>query len=279
MYFSAGSLTAFFSGTHLREEQHVLDRRLARHEHRQTVDADTHARARGHAVLQRADEVHVDEHRFVVALFREAQLLLEAFELVDRVVQLGVGVAELLAVDEEFEALGQIGVFAVTLAEGRHFDGVVGHERRLDELLLAVLAEDGVDELAFAHRVVDLDVEPLAGFAQLFFALARDVVAGLLADEVGHRHTAERRLERHGLAVDGEFRGAVGGHSHPFEHLFGELHHPQVVLVGHINLHARELGVVRAVHALVAEVLAEFVDAVEAPDNQLFKVELVAMRR
>ena len=39
-------------------------------------------------------------------------------------------------------------------------------------------------------------LEPFAGFAQLLFRLARDVVAGLLADGVGHRQAAERRLER-----------------------------------------------------------------------------------
>ena len=49
-----------------------------------------------------------------------------------------------------------------------------------------------------------------------------------------------------------------------FEHPFGELHHPEVVLVGYVNLHNGKFGVVRAVHAFVAEVLAEFIHAVEA---------------
>ena len=140
--------------------------------------------------------------------------------------------------------------------------------------LLAVLTEDGVDELALAHRVVDLDVEPFAGFAQLLFRLARDVVAGLLADGVGHRQAAERRLERDLPSVDRQLRGAVHGHRDPFEQLLGELHHPAVVLVGDVDLHAGELGVVRAVHALVAEVLAQLVDTVESADDQLFEVEL-----
>ena len=162
----------------------------------------------------------------------------------------------------------------MALAQGRHLDRIVADERRLDELLLAVLAEDGVDELAFAHRLVDFDTQPPARFAQLFLGLAGDVVAGLFADGFGHRHAAERRLERDGLAVDRKVGRPVGGQRHMFEHLLGELHHPQVVLVGDVDLHAGEFGVVRAVHALVAEVLAELVDPFETAYDEFFEVEL-----
>ena len=161
----------------------------------------------------------------------------------------------------------------MTLAQRRHLARVVRDEGGLDQLLLAVLPEDGVDQLALAEGLVDLDVQLLARFAQLLLRAARDVVAGLFADGVGHRQTAERGLERDRLAVDRQLRRAVHGHGHPFEHLLGELHHPEVVLVGHVNLHARELGVVRAVHALVAEVLAELVDAVESADDQFLEVK------
>ena len=162
----------------------------------------------------------------------------------------------------------------MALAQGRHLDRIVADERRLDELLLAVLAEDGVDELAFAHRLVDFDAQPPARFAQLLLGLAGDVVAGLFADGFGHRHAAERRLERDGLAVDRKVGRPVGGQRHMFEHLLGELHHPQVVLVGDVDLHAGEFGVVRAVHALVAEVLAELVDPFETAYDEFFEVEL-----
>ena len=50
----------------------------------------------GMPYLQCAYEIHVDEHGLVVALFAQPQLFLEAFQLVDRVVELGVGVAQLL---------------------------------------------------------------------------------------------------------------------------------------------------------------------------------------
>ena len=115
-------------GTHLREEEHVLDGRRSGHEHGEAVDAHAEAGCRGHAVLEGADEVHVDVHRLVVALVLELELLLEAVELVDGVVELAVGVGQFLAVHEELEALGEGGIAAVTLGQGRGLPGVVGDE-------------------------------------------------------------------------------------------------------------------------------------------------------
>ena len=162
----------------------------------------------------------------------------------------------------------------MALAQGGHLAWVVHDEGGLYQLLLAVLAEDGIDQLALAHGVVDLDFEAFAGFAELLFALPRDVVAGLFADGVCHRQAAERGFERNLPAVDLHGRGPVQGQGDLFEHPFGELHHPEVVLVGYVNLHNGKFGVVRAVHAFVAEVLAEFIHAVEASYDQLLEVQL-----
>ena len=90
----------------------------------------------------------------------------------------------------------------------------------------------------------------------------------------GHRQAAERGFERNLPAVDLHGRGPVQGQGDLFEHPFGELHHPEVVLVGYVNLHNGKFGVVRAVHAFVAEVLAEFIHAVEASYDQLLEVQL-----
>ena len=138
-------------------------------------------------------------------------MFLETRKLVDGVVQLGVGVAELLAAHEELEALRKLGIRAVTLAQRRHLARIVHHECGLHELLLAVLAEDGVDQLALAHRCVRLDAQTPARFAQLLLGLARDVVSGLFADGVRHGQAAERGFERDLPPVDREFRRAVHG--------------------------------------------------------------------
>ena len=50
-----------------REEDHVTDGRRVGEQHHETVDADAEAAGRRQAVLERADVVLVDVHRFVIA--------------------------------------------------------------------------------------------------------------------------------------------------------------------------------------------------------------------
>ena len=61
--------------------------------------------------------------RLVVAGLARARLLLEAVALVDRVVELAVGVGQLLPGDEQLEALGQLRVAALGLASGEISSG------------------------------------------------------------------------------------------------------------------------------------------------------------
>ena len=58
-------------------------------------------------------------------------------------------------------------------------------------------------------------------------------------------------------------------------HLFGVVHHPKVVLIGHIDLKSREFRVMGAVHALVAEVARELIHALEAAHDEALQVKLV----
>ncbi len=58
------------------------------------------------------------------------------------------------------------------------------------------------------------------------------------------------------------------------DHLFDHRHHVVVVHVGLVGLEHRELGIVLEAHALVAEVLAHLVDAVDAADDAALEVQL-----
>ena len=58
------------------------------------------------------------------------------------------------------------------------------------------------------------------------------------------------------------------------DHLLDHRHHVVVVDVGLVGLEHRELGVVLEAHALVAEVLADLVDLVEAADDAALEVQL-----
>ena len=92
---------------HCGEQDDVADGVCAGEEHDGAVDAHAHAACGGHAVFERGEEILVEHFGLVVAAFALLDLLHEAFALVDRVVQLGIGVAHLAAADEELEPLGQ----------------------------------------------------------------------------------------------------------------------------------------------------------------------------
>ena len=59
----------------------------------------------------------------------------------------------------------------------------------------------------------------------------------------------------------------------------GEIHHAVIVGVGLIKLEHRELRVVMRGDAFVAEVAIDFVDPLQAADDQRFKYSSGAMRR
>ena len=69
-------------------------------------------------------------------------------------------------------------------------------------------------------------------------------------------------------------RRAVHGYRDLLQQLLREAHHPVVVLVLHIQLHARELGVVAPVHAFVAEVTADLIYTLKSSYYQSLQVQL-----
>ena len=166
----------------MREEENLLNRGLARHEHDQTVDADTDAASGGHAILQGTQEILIDEHRFVVALLAQAHLFDETLFLIYRVVQFRISVSQFLTVDHQLETFGQRRIATMFLGERRHFHRIVGDESRLDVSTLTELAENLVDKFAFTHCVVDFQVQGLAYLADFLFALPVQVISCLFFD-------------------------------------------------------------------------------------------------
>ena len=264
----------FLLGLHLWEEHDLAYGVLAGHEHDEAVDAYADARCGGHAILECAEEVLVDDHSLVVALVGETHLLFETLLLVDGVVELAISVGEFLAVDHKLETLGQARFGAVFLGEGRHLDRVVGYEGGLNVCAFAELAEHLVDEFAFAHGIVDLHFELTADVANLVLGLAFEVVARFLLYSLEDWEAAEWGAEADDVAIDLTLGFAIYGYAYSLEEMLGEGHHPVVVFVLDVELHACELGVVGTVHALVAEVLANLVYAFEAAYYEPLEIKL-----
>lgn len=153
--------------------------------------------------------------------------------------------------------------------------GVVGDESRLDIFALALLAEDFVDEFSFAHRVVDLDAEIAGSTAQCVLVHHVDIDAGVLEDGLAHGDALVGGLEVNDVVADFDGCRAVDVEAYLLEHLLGEVHHPVIILIADVDLHAGELGIVGAVHSLVAEILRELINPLETAYDEAFQIELV----
>src|SRR5439155_15552405 len=112
------------------------------------------------------------------------RLLEEACRLVVGVVQLGEAVGDLLRVDEQLEALGELRVGIAAAREGRDLGRKIDDESRIDEMLFGNGLEEHQLQSAPALPAAVLDPQP----GQLFreeLALAQVALDALLADGVG----------------------------------------------------------------------------------------------
>jgi len=85
-------------------------------------------------VLEGINEDLVVEHALVVSFLLLLDLLKEELFLDEGVIELGVGVAELVVLDEEFEPLSESGFGAVVLGQGRHELRVLDDEGGVEAL-------------------------------------------------------------------------------------------------------------------------------------------------
>ena len=180
---------------------------------------------------------------------RSASLRLEALALVDRVVELAVGVAQLLAADDQLEALRQLGIAALGLRQRRHLPRVVGDEGRLDQLRLDA-ASPNSSSISAPRPSISHGVD-----AEFAHARTQRVVARAPPRPRRRSRAAPRYIGSRGIgAAKPRSRAPPNCSVLPpqrllddvREHLLGEPHHVFVVEVGRVELDHRELGVVEA---------------------------------
>ena len=75
--------------------------------HDQAVDADANAACGGHALADRFDEFFIERACLFIACVAPAGLLFEQFALQFRIVEFGIGVADLLAQDKALKAFDE----------------------------------------------------------------------------------------------------------------------------------------------------------------------------
>lgn len=271
---------------HERESKDLLDAVVVRQEHDQTVDAHTPATSRGQAVFQAGAEVLVDDLGLVVTLVLLAGLLLESQTLVEGVVQLGVGVDNLLLADEGLETLAETGVLAVVLGQRRHHLGVAGDEGGVDAGLLDELTHQLVQHTGVGHGRRALDtgllehaLQELAGLGGVQLVAGRELLAGGLLEGRDHLHAPPGGLPVDvvllaGLGVERRLVAAGNVLHETRDQLFRQVHDVENIGVGPVELASREFGVVGQVDTLVTELTAHLVHTLQTTDDEHLQVQL-----
>ena len=121
---------------------------LVGEQHDHAVDTDADAARGRHAVLEGAHVVLVVLHGLVVTASLLGHLSGKALGLVDRVVELGERVSVLVTGDNQLKAVRQTRVVLKTLGKRADLDGVIAHEGRVDDGVLAQLIVNLGDDLA-----------------------------------------------------------------------------------------------------------------------------------
>lgn len=271
---------------HHGEGQNLLDAVVVGKEHDQTVNAHTPATSRRQPVLKGCAEVFVDELGLVVTLVLLTGLLLKAQTLVEGVVQLSVGVDNLLLADEGLETLAETDILAVVLGQRRHHLGVTSDEGRVDTGLLNKLTNQLVQHAGVGQRWGAVDVhllkdtlEEVVGLLGVELITRRELLTSGFLQGGDHLHSPPGSLPIHvvcltilgvegGLVATGDVLDQAG------DKLLSQVHNVVYIGIGPVELASGELRVVGKVNALVTELTAQFVHTLKTSDNKHLQVQL-----
>ncbi len=127
---------------------------------------------------------------------------------------------------------------------------------------LCFFSENRINDLAFPHGIVQLYIQAIGHIPQTGFIFSSDIVTGTLFDGIQHRDALERTFEVDLLITHTYFGGPMKVECYFLDHLLCKIHHPVIILIGHIDLHHSELWIMGPVHPFVPEVLGEFIDTI-----------------
>lgn len=238
-------------------------------------------------MLQRIHKHLIIEHRLLISFVFLLHLIHEELFLDEGIVQFGVGVTQLVVVDEEFEAFGEAGLGTVVFGQGGHELGVFDDEG-------GVLAL-GLDEVA--DQLVDEAGGVAGGFADyaVLRALFVEEFTGLLGGDVLGDGLAKFSLEllHHTDPLPGrreinlEYLIRILNplwmmlHNiaprdllhHLREHILRQIQQIMEIRIRHIELTARILWIMRLINRLIPKVPANLIYPIQPPNDQLLQVQ------
>ena len=164
--------------------------------------------------------------------------------------------------------------------ERGYLDGIIDYERRLDKMRLDGVLEYEVNDLPAGKYsgIAFLQITEVLSFFDKGIHIARffKVDACVFYHQVGELHPRPRRCKVDFIFAEVAFQRAVNRFGAGYEDVLGKVHHRLQVAERLISLKQREFGIVVAVHTLVAEYLADFIDPLDAAYHQPFVVKLEA---
>lgn len=271
---------------HERERKDFLDTVVVREEHDQSVNTHTPTTSWWQTVLQASTEVLVDDLGLVVTLVLLMSLLLETETLVEGVVQLGVGVDDLLLANEGLESFTETAVLTVVLGQWRHHLGVASDEGRVHAGLFDELAHKLVEHTGVGHRWRAFDagllqhlLEELVSFLGVQLVTWRELLPSGLLEGRDHLHTPPGRLPVDivglaGLGVEGSLIATSDVLHQARNKLLGGVHQVKAISVGLVELASGELGIVGKVNAFVSELATHLIHTLQTTDDQHLQVQL-----
>ena len=135
-----------------------------------------------------------------------------------------------------------------------------------------LFTEDLIDQFTLTHGLIHGDLHFYTSLVQLFFRHFPDVVPGIFFNGIGHTYPPERTFKVDFIFAYHRFRSPVDRQRSRFDHLFREVHHPQIIFISHINFHTGKFRIMCPVHSLIPEIPGKFVHPFKTADNQPFQV-------
>lgn len=190
---------------------------------------------------------------------------------------------DLLLEHEEFESLGASLLGSVRLGQRRHDLRVLANEHGRDGLRLQEVPDELVEQSGGRARLGAVDIVLDRERLQELVGLVAGQVLGnlhshLRLQSLDEIDASEGRREVHpllgilGRRLVLDLVGAMNRIHHAADHLLRDGHQVLVVGVRPVELARGELGVVRQIDALVTELSADLIDAVQASNDQLLQV-------
>ncbi len=180
-----------------------------------------------------------------------------------------------MAGDNQLEAVGKARLVFEALGQRAYLYRIVHHERGVHDGGLADLVVQLGNQLAGGPLGLNLDAVLLGQLGKMVYrGVQGNLFAQRVGDHLGHGdgRPLAGKVDGHALVL--QLLAFVHGGIGSLDNALGQGLHTLQVVEGAVGLHRGELGVVRGVHALVAEDAADLEHALETAYQQALQVKL-----